>query len=138
MTTQEPTPLAPTQPAPPTHAQQPAYAQPAPPAPTGPPAQTAQTAQTAPASGLAIAGLILAFFAAPIGLVLSIVAFAKRRRVGASVGLPLAGIIVSALVIIGTIAAIAVTISMLTQVAAICNDLGPGVWEAGGVTYTCG
>lgn len=126
MTTQEPTPIT----------AAPVYPQPA---PGAPPQTVAATPQApAPGTGLAIAGLILAFFAAPIGLVLSIVALVKRKRGGASIGLPLAGVIVSALFILGTITAIIIAVSMLGQVAAICTELGPGVWEAGGVTYTCG
>ncbi|UNK70067.1 hypothetical protein [Microbacterium sp. H1-D42] len=135
MTTQEPIASPPSagpshpQPGPQAHVQPaaPAYAQP-----------VAAPAPAAPAGGLAIAGLILAFVAAPIGLVLSIVALVKRKRGGASIGLPLTGVIISALFIIGTITAIVIAVSMLTQVAAICTELGPGVWESGGVTYTCG
>lgn len=92
----------------------------------------------APADGLAIAGLVLAFIAAPVGLILSLVALVKRKKAGASIAMPLIGVIVSALFVIGTIIAIAVGVNMLAQVAQICQELGPGTWEAGGVTYTCG
>lgn len=92
----------------------------------------------APATGLAIAGLICAFVAPPIGLVLSIIALVKRRKAGASIGLALTGLIISVLALIAITVGIVMAVNMLTQLAAICAELGPGVWQQGPVTYTCG
>jgi len=91
-----------------------------------------------PASGLAISGLIFAFVAAPIGLILSIIALVIRRKARASIALPLAGLIISVIVLIGIGITIAIAVGMLSQLAGVCAELGPGVWEANGVTYTCG
>ncbi|MDQ0613690.1 hypothetical protein QF046_001331 [Microbacterium sp. W4I4] len=109
-------------------------------APTAPPQAPHQAAPapSAPGTGLGIAGLVLAFLAAPIGLILSIVAFVKLRKNGGKTGVALAGIIIGALFVIAITIMIIVAVSMLSQVAGICSQLGPGVWEQGGVTYTCG
>lgn len=73
------------------------------PAPTPAP-PVAQPGAPAPAptgpSGLAITGLVLAFLAPLIGLILSIVAHVQGRRAGRSTGLSLAGIIVSAVMMV--------------------------------------
>lgn len=90
----------------------PAAAQPSTPAPAfgAPQAQQPGFAAAAPASapaapapgpsGLAITGLVLAFLAPLIGLILSIVAHVQGRRAGRSTGLSLAGIIVSAVMMV--------------------------------------
>lgn len=76
-----------------------------------PPPQDQQAYPAPPApqqgtSGLAIAGLILAFLAAPIGFILSLIAVFKTgagRRKGR--GLAIAGIIVSVLIMAGAVTA---------------------------------
>lgn len=66
------------------------------------PAATSSSAEK-PSNGLAIAALILAFLAAPVGLILSIIALAKHRP-GTSKGLAIAALIVSILtIVIGSI-----------------------------------
>jgi hypothetical protein len=90
---------------------------------------------SAPGKTLGIVGLILAFVAAPIGLILSIVAKVQSRAAGVKNGPATAGIIVGILVIL---AYIIIPIVVLGGVAAQCADLGPGVHQVNGVTYTCG
>ncbi len=83
---------------------------------------------------LGIVGLILAFFCAVVGLVISIIAFVKSRKVGATNIPAIVGMIVGVLATIGwIIGGIA-----LGGVAAKCAELGPGVHQQGGTTYTCG
>lgn len=96
------------------------------------------SAAPAPAKGLSIAGIIVGIFIPLVGLILSIVAFVKRKRAGASLGLPITGIIVSAvfLVIHGIITANIVSLAI--QLAQACQILGPGVHVVDGITYTCG
>lgn len=94
-----------------------------------------------PGQGLAIAGLIVGFFAAPVGLILSIIAAVMLSKAGAPKGIAIAGIIVGALftlmAIVGLIVAVVLFGSIFGNVISTCAELGPGVWEVGGVTYTC-
>lgn len=71
-----------------------------------------QTPQGAPTDNpgrvLGIVGFILAIFIAPVGLIISIIAFVKSRKAGMGNGLALAGIIIGALfTILGVLGAIA-------------------------------
>ncbi|WP_349885637.1 DUF4190 domain-containing protein [Microbacterium sp. WHRI 7836] len=116
-------------PAPPTAA--PAY--PAPTAPAYP-----QPEPTPPGRVLSIVGLVLAFLAAPIGLILSIVAAVKLGKTGQPKGLAIAGIIVGAILTILGIIGIILSVTVFAAIFGTCAELGAGVWEVNGVTYTCG
>jgi hypothetical protein len=138
-----------------TEPQQPAPGQPAPgqaypaqpaggqPYPAAPPA-----GQYAPAYGqppqnpgktLGIVGLVLGFFGplSLVGLILSIVGLVKSRKVGQPNGVAIAGIIVSALVLLGTIILAVVLGVAASHLLEVCGDLGPGVHDVNGITYTC-
>lgn len=108
------------------------------PAPYPGPAAYPASAPPTPGATLGIVGLVLAFLAAPIGLILSIVAFVKLRKNGGKTGIALAGIIVGALITIAIILAVVGAIITFTTLFGVCAELGPGVWQQGGVTYTCG
>lgn len=92
----------------------------------------------APGSGLAVAGLILAILLPLIGLIISIVAFVKLRKANAPRGVALAGIIIGAVLTLGWLLILGLGIVALVGVAGTCAELGPGVWQVDGVTYTCG
>jgi hypothetical protein len=47
------------------------------------------------------------------------------------------GIVVSIIVLVGYIILIVVLVGVFGSIAAECANLGPGVHEVGGVTYTC-
>lgn len=113
--------------------QQPAPAPVAQPAPV----QYAAAPPATPGKGLAIAGLILAILVPIVGLIISIIAAVKLKKSG-GIGLAVAGIIIGALFSIGWIVGIGVAMSAIGGVVAACAQLGPGVWEVNGVTYTCG
>ena len=101
------------------------------------PAVPAEAARPAPSRGLAIAGLILAVVAPLIGLIVSLVAASKLRRAGAPKGLAVAGIVVgAALTVIGIVVGVLVGVTF-SNLLALCAELGPGVWDVDGVTYTC-
>lgn len=91
------------------------------------------------AKGLSIAGLVCAIIpcVALVGLILSIVALVKSRKAGQSNGIALAGIIVGAVVVIGSAIAIALGIAGLIDIAQTCSDLGDGTHYVNGRTYTC-
>ncbi|WP_226532145.1 DUF4190 domain-containing protein [Microbacterium paraoxydans] len=106
---------------------------PAAPAPAYP-----QPTPTPPGRVLSIVGLVLAFLMAPVGLVISIVAAVKLGKAGQPKGLAIAGIVVGAIITILEIIAIILVVTVFAGLIGMCADLGPGVWEVGGVTYTCG
>ncbi|WP_454113448.1 DUF4190 domain-containing protein [Microbacterium maritypicum] len=127
----------------------PPTAPPAPPAapPTGPPTWDAgpgaapaypQPEPSPPGRVLSIVGLVLAFVAAPIGLILSIVAAVKLGKAGQPKGLAIAGIVVGAVLTIVEIIGIILFIAFSAAIFGMCAELGTGVWEVNGVTYTCG
>lgn len=107
-----------------------------PPSYPGAPAYGAAPASV-PGKGLSIAGLILAFLAPLIGLILSIIGRSQAKQAGAPTGMATAGIIVSIVVmIVALIIGLAVGVGLLT-VFSKCAGLGAGVHEVGGVTYIC-
>jgi hypothetical protein len=90
-----------------------------------------------PGKTLGIVGLVLSFFTTLIGMIISIVALRQSRKAGFSNTPAVIGIVVGA---IGTLVAtvlIIVAVVALGAVAAKCSQLGPGVHQEGGVTYTC-
>lgn len=91
-----------------------------------------------PGRVLSIVGLVLAFVAAPIGLILSIVAAVKLGKAGQPKGLAIAGIVVGAVLTIIEIIGIILFIAFFAAIFGMCAELGTGVWEVNGVTYTCG
>lgn len=92
-----------------------------------------------PGKTLGIVGLILAFLAAPLGLILSIVAKVQSKGAGAKNTPATVGIVLSILFILGFIIFFVVGgAALFGGLAAACGELGPGVHEVGGVTYTCG
>jgi hypothetical protein len=90
-----------------------------------------------PGRTLGIVGLILAFIASPIGLVLSIVAMVQSKKAGAKNGFALAGIIIGILGTLIIIATVIAAISLAGAFGELCNELGSGVHEQGNTTITC-
>lgn len=128
---------------PPPYPEQPTSGSGAPVAPGGgysaaPAPAYSQPTPTPPGRVLSIVGLVLAFLMAPVGLVISIVAAVKLGKAGQPKGLAIAGIIVGAIITILEIVAIILVVTVFAGLISMCADLGPGVWEVGGVTYTCG
>lgn len=98
----------------------------------------AQAPAVDPGRTLGVVGLVLAFLANVVGLVVSVVAFRRSKRAGFRNGLALAGIVVGGLSTAAMIIAIAVGGVALGGVAKKCQELGPGTHVVNGVTYTCG
>jgi len=76
-----------------------------------------------------------------VGIIVGFVGLSQSKKAGQKNGFALAGIIIG---FIGIIVVIAITIGVLAGGAAIfgglnqvCNELGSGVWDVDGVTYTC-
>jgi hypothetical protein len=95
------------------------------------PGAPAAPATTPPGSGLALAGLLLGVFVAPVGIILSAVALAQARRGGTGRGLALAGLIVG---IVMTVAAVVgVVLAVVWTVAGImCGESGQACELVGG------
>jgi hypothetical protein len=94
--------------------------------------------QEDPGRTLGLVGLVLAFVANWIGLIISVVALRRSKRAGFHNGLAKAGVIVGSIttalgLIGGGIAAFAAI-----HLASTCADLGPGVHQVGGGTVSCG
>ena len=92
-----------------------------------------------PGKTLGIVGLVLSIIGCTslIGLILSIVALNKSKKAGYKNGIALAGIIVGAVLLVG-----AIIFGIIAGIGAMeliekCSELGPGVWEETGITYTC-
>lgn len=122
-----------------TPANDPAAAYPPPPGPAAPGAYGAPAPQTSPPGRvLSIVGLVLAFLLPPIGLILSIIAAVQLGKARAPKGLAIAGIIVGAVLTVLEIIGIILLVTVFAGIFGMCAELGPGVWEVGGVTYRCG
>jgi heme/copper-type cytochrome/quinol oxidase subunit 2 len=90
-----------------------------------------------PGRTLGIVGLVLSIVANVIGLIISIIAFTKSKKAGFKNTPALAGIIIGAV-----LTAISIVVTIFLVIAAMklaghCADLGPGIHQVGGVTYTC-
>lgn len=92
-----------------------------------------------PSRGFEIAGFVLSFFGflAIAGLIMSTISFRRLGRAGQPRGLSLAGIIISIVVLLLTIAGIVAGIIGATALVGACQDLGPGTHVVDGVTHTC-
>ena len=101
-----------------------------------------------PGDGLSVAGFIVSLVSlllnfvtfgvmAIVGLVLSIVGYAKTRRAGRPSGLGLAGIVISAISMVVTFAFFIFAVFSGIQLIQKCGELGPGMHSSGGFTITC-
>jgi hypothetical protein len=107
---------------------------------TTPAPAAAPAPASAPGKTLGIVGLILSFIgpASLIGLILSIVARSQSKKAGVSNTPATIGIVIGIIVLIGSIILFTVLGITAANLVAQCADLGPGVHEVDGVTYTCG
>ena len=103
---------------------------------TASPAPMSAQGGTNPGHGMGIAGLVCAFLAPLVGLILSIVAMKKSKKAGMGNGIALAGIIIGSInVVLGTLFLIGF-VSGFASVVQKCNDLGPGTHYDNGTTIT--
>ena len=91
-----------------------------------------------PGKTLGIIGLVLSFFTALIGMIISIIAFRSSKKAGFKNAPALAGIIIGAVFTVGAIIGIIALVAVVGKVASDCSQLGPGVHVVNGVTYRCG
>jgi uncharacterized YccA/Bax inhibitor family protein len=92
-----------------------------------------------PGKTLGIVGLILAFIAAPIGFIISLVARGQSKKAGAPNGPATAGIIIGLIITLIWIVIIIVSVVAGAALVNACAGLEPGVYDTGnGTTLTCG
>lgn len=92
---------------------------------------------TFPGKTLGIVAIPIAIFFSVIGIILGFVAKSQSKKVGAKNTPATIAIVIGFVVLILTIVAIAVGIGGAAALISRCGDLGPGVHEVNGVTYTC-
>jgi len=97
-----------------------------------PPADTGYPGKT-----LGIVGLIVAFPASLIGLILSIVALAQSRKAGRGNTPAIVGIIIGAVLTLVWLIVAIVLVVVFVNLASTCADLGPGTHDVDGVTFSC-
>lgn len=97
-------------------------------------------AASVPGKTLGIVGLILAFLAPLIGLILSIVARSQSKAAGVKNGPATAGIVLSIIFMVLWILIVVLSIAIpAALLGGQCAELGPGVHDLGnGTTITCG
>lgn len=113
-----------------------------PPAPPAPAYSGGAAAPVNPGKTMGIVSLVLSIIGIHlIGIIVGFVGLNQSKKAGQKNGFALAGIIVG---FVGLVIGIIVIISLVAGGAAIfgglsqvCNELGSGVWEIDGVTYTC-
>lgn len=105
-----------------------------------PPAAAPAPGYAAPVPGktLGIVALIVTFFFALLGIILGFVARSQSKAAGvkntpATVAIVLGFIFIAAYIIFFAVGGAA----LFGGLAAACQQLGPGVHEVDGVTYTC-
>ncbi|MDN5761724.1 MAG: DUF4190 domain-containing protein [Microlunatus sp.] len=90
-----------------------------------------------PGKTLGIVGLVLSFFTAVIGLIVSIIALRKSKKAGFGNTPAVIGIIVG--IVATVVAAVLTTLALVAAVtlANTCEDLGPGVHDVNGTSVMC-
>lgn len=95
----------------------------------------------APASDgktLGIVGLVLAFVFSLAGIIVSAIARSQSKRAGVKNTPATVGLVLGIIFLIGQIIAIILFATVFASLFNACAQLGPGVWDVNGVTYTCG
>lgn len=102
--------------------------------------QQPQYAQAIPGKTLGIVALVLSFLGglAIVGIILGFVARGQSKAAGYPNGPAKAAIIVGFIVITIFIISMIILAVVSASLVNACGELGPGIWEVDGVTYTCG
>ena len=90
-----------------------------------------------PGKTLGIVALVLAFLAPIIGFILGLVARSQSKKAGVSNTPATVAIVLGLIFTIVYIVIIVVGVSTGAALLNQCAELGSGVHEVGGVTYTC-
>ncbi len=101
-----------------------------------------QGALSVPGRTMGIISLVLSIVGVHVvGIILGFVALSQSKRAGQSNGFALAGVIVGFVLLALSIVVIGLAISggfaFWGFITEACRDLGSGVWEVDGITYSC-
>jgi hypothetical protein len=101
--------------------------------------RTPQPAATPPPSirSLAVAGLLLACIAGPVGVVISLTAFLRSRRQGEKNTVAVVGMMVGVATTAAFVGGIFYFQAVFSGQVGVCADLGPGTHEGVFTTFTC-
>lgn len=102
------------------------------------PTAGAPVSQEDPGRTLGVVGLVLAFVASWVGLIISIIAMRRSTRAGFRNGLAKAGVIVGSITTALGLIGGGIAVVAAAHLASTCSDLGPGVHQVGNGTVTCG
>ncbi|MEO5921212.1 MAG: hypothetical protein ABIQ01_08725 [Pseudolysinimonas sp.] len=106
---------------------------------TTPPPAAAPAATPGDGKTLGIVGLILAFLAAPVGFIISLVARGQSKKAGVPNTPATAGIIIGLILTLIWIVIVVVSVIAGLAVVNACAGLEPGIYPTdGGGTLTCG
>ena len=110
-----------------------------PPAPPAPAYSSAAVAPVNPGKTMGVVALVLSIIGLHlIGIIVGFVGLNQSKKVGQKNGFALAGIIVGFVgFVIGIIVIIGLVAGSAALIGGACAELGSGVWEVDGVTYTC-
>ena len=104
-----------------------------------PAAPTASPAPANPGKTMGVVALVLSIIGLHlIGVIVGFIGLNQSKKAGQKNGFALAGIIIGFIGMIIVIALIAGGGALFGSLFGACAELGPGVHEVGGVTYTCG
>jgi hypothetical protein len=91
-----------------------------------------------PGKTMGIVGLVLAFVAGVIGLIVSAIALNRSKKAGFKNTPALVGVIIGAIYTLFVVIAIIAAVAAAVTLGQKCAELGPGTHQEGGVTITCG
>lgn len=112
------------------------------PPPAAPAYSPAPAAPVNPGKTMGIVSLILSIIGIHlIGIILGFVGLSQSKKAGQKNGFAIAGIIIGfigmALLLLFLVAGGTLFAGLFGGLAQVCTELGTGVWEIDGVTYTC-
>ncbi|UYN83100.1 MAG: DUF4190 domain-containing protein [Microcella sp.] len=107
--------------------------------PPAPAPAAASPAPVNPGKTMGVVALVLSIIGLHlIGIIVGFIGLNQSKKVGQKNGFALAGIIIG---FIGMVIVIALLVgggALFGSLFGACAELGPGIHEVGGVTYTCG
>lgn len=101
------------------------------------PTNPAVSAAVDPGRTLGIVGLVLSIVTSLPGLIVSIIALRKSKKAGFNNVMAKVGIVIGAVFTVLWLSLSTVGVLGIVHLAHECSDLGPGVHQVGGTTYTC-
>ena len=109
-----------------------------PPAPPTPAYAATGKPATFPGKTLGIVAIPVAIVASVIGIILGFVAKSQSKRAGVKNTPATVAVVIGFILLVLTIIGVAIAVVGAVALVGQCTDLGPGVHEVNGVTYTCG